>query len=249
MSTLAMENLSFSYPRSAVLLQNLNVVFGPGRTALLGPNGAGKSTLIALLATVLSHKSGYIALNDSDSSVPATNLRKYRQQISWLPQDFVPVGGLTVQDHVTYSAWLNGASRREAKRRAPAAISQVGLTEMAQSKATALSGGQQRRLGLAGALAHDAKVILLDEPTAGLDPNQRDRFQTILQGIDPEKIVLVSTHQTEDIDGTFDRICVLDKGQQKFHGSVFEFMAFGESETDPRDKIRSAYGRLVDREN
>lgn len=246
MSSLKVENLTFSYPRSAVLLDDANFVFASGRTALLGPNGAGKTTLISLLATVIAPQAGGVILNTHRGKIRSERVRKYREQIAWLPQNFTPVSGLSVEDHVAYAAWLSGASRREARFCTADALAQVGLLDMAKQKATALSGGQQRRLGLAGALAHDASVILLDEPTAGLDPNQREKFREILQDIDPDKVVLVSTHQTEDIDGTFSSVFVLDGGQRKFHGTTNEFMSLGGNHADdPRDRIRRAYGQLV----
>lgn len=246
MKNLKITNLSFSYTGGDPLLDAVNMEFSSGKTAILGPNGAGKTTLLSLLATALHSNSGIVDLKHGAGSVPFTKIRAYRKHVAWLPQDFVPVAGLSVEEHVRYSAWLKGASRKEAKAAAPIALEQVGLTEMAMHKATALSGGQQRRLGLAGALAHDASVILLDEPTAGLDPNQRERFQKILQGMDPKKIVLVSTHQTEDIDGTFDSVLVFDQSHQKFHGSVSDFMQLGDDQqVDPRDRIRAAYGQLV----
>lgn len=250
MSTLSIKNLSFSYPKSSPQLDRIDLSYSSGKTAILGPNGAGKTTLISLLATALTPRQGTIQLTTDVLKYSSKELRAFRQQVAWLPQDFSPVAGLSVLEHVTYSAWLKGASRKAAKAAAPIALERVGLSEMSKHKATALSGGQQRRLGIAGALAHDAAVILLDEPTAGLDPNQRDKFQKILNDIDPQKIVLVSTHQTEDIDGTFDSVFVLDQGRQKFHGSTADYMELGGfTEDDPRDRIRTAYGQLVSGEH
>ncbi len=246
MSSVSIKNLSFSYPKSSLLLDGIDLTFGSGKTAILGPNGAGKTTLISLLATALTPRLGSIRLVTSTMDISSKELRAFRKNVAWLPQDFSPVAGLSALEHVMYSAWLKGATRKEAREAAPAALEQVGLSEMSKHKSTELSGGQQRRLGLAGALAHDASVILLDEPTAGLDPNQRERFQRILQDMDPKKIVLVSTHQTEDIDGTFDAVFVLDQGRQKFHGYTTKFMDLGGGpDVDPRDRIRAAYAQLV----
>ncbi|MFJ2620377.1 ATP-binding cassette domain-containing protein [Glutamicibacter sp. NPDC087344] len=246
MRSLILDSLTFTYPRGAALFDDAGFKFTSGRTALLGPNGAGKTTLISLMATVLVPQAGSVILKDCRREIRSDRVRRYREQIAWLPQNFAPASGLSVEEHVTYAAWLRGVSRKEAKACTGEALAQVGLQDMAKRRATTLSGGQQRRLGLAGALAHDASVILLDEPTAGLDPNQREKFREILQGLDSDKVVLVSTHQTEDIDGTFDSVFVLDQGQQKFHGTTDEFMALGgDRANDPRDMIRRAYGQLV----
>ena len=244
-AALTVKDLSFSYSRGSSQFTDFHLALGPGRTALLGSNGAGKSTLLSLLATVLKPSNGSISLSFGPRAVESRRLGKYRARIAWLPQDFQPAAGLSVQEHVAYSAWLNGTDRKTSQKKAMPALERVGLEQLAKHKATELSGGQQRRLGLAGALAQDAAMILLDEPTAGLDPNQRDRFRMILQEIDPEKIVLVSTHQTEDIDGTFDQVLVMDQGTMKFHGTVGDFMQLGSRAADPRDQIREAYRCLV----
>lgn len=241
---------SYAYSSTAKIFQDLNLEFHSGKTALLGPNGAGKSTLMSLMASVVTPSAGTIEIIEAGGErIGTRHLGKFRRLVAWLPQDFSPVAGLTVLEHVRYSGWLKGMSRKAVKEAAPQALLAVGLETLSEKKVTELSGGQQRRLGLAGALVHQAGVVLLDEPTAGLDPSQRDRFRQILASLNDENITVVSTHQTEDIDGSFDHVVVLVGGRVRFNGSVSEFMAVAPaSVTDPRDRVRLAYAALVEGE-
>lgn len=250
MMNLGISSVSYGYSRKAAIFQNLSTEFQPGKTALLGPNGAGKSTLMSLMASVNSPSSGTIEITEvGGKRTSSRQLKKFRRLVAWLPQDFSPVAGLSVLEHVRYSGWLKGMSRKDVTRATPQALSAVGLEALADKKATELSGGQQRRLGLAGALVHQAGVVLFDEPTAGLDPGQRDRFRQILASLDDQQITVVSTHQTEDIDGSFDHVVVLVDGCVRFNGSVNEFMAVAPaSATDPRDRVRLAYAAFVEGE-
>jgi len=250
MQKIEISTLSYSYSSKARILQNLNVTFMPGRTALLGPNGAGKSTLMSLMASVNSPSAGTVELSTPRGKrISSRQLSKYRRSVAWLPQDFAPVSGLSVLEHVWYAGWLKGMSRSAVKEAAPTALASVGLEALSAKKATELSGGQQRRLGIAGALIHRASVVLLDEPTAGLDPGQRDRFRQILASLDDDQITVVSTHQTEDIDGSFDHVVVLVDGAVRFSGTVGDFMAVAPSSAvDPRDRVRLAYATFVEGE-
>ena len=247
---MAISSASYGYSSKATIFQDLNVSFRPGKTALLGPNGAGKSTLISLLASVNAPSAGSIVFTEANGKrTTSRQVSKFRRLVAWLPQDFSPVAGLSVLEHVRYAGWLKGMSRTAAQREAPNALAAVGLETLSGKKATELSGGQQRRLGLAGALVHKASVVLLDEPTAGLDPGQRDRFRQILASLDNDQITVVSTHQTEDIDGSFDYVVVLVDGAVRFSGTVGDFMAEAPaSAVDPRDRVRLAYAAFVEGE-
>lgn len=250
MKKLVITSASYGYSSTAKIFHGLEVTFGAGKTALLGPNGAGKSTLMSLAASVNSPTSGTIGITMSNGKrISSRQLSKYRRSVAWLPQDFAPVSGLSVLEHVWYAGWLKGMSRSAVKEAAPTALASVGLEALSAKKATELSGGQQRRLGIAGALIHRASVVLLDEPTAGLDPGQRDRFRQILASLDDDQITVVSTHQTEDIDGSFDHVVVLVDGAVRFSGTVGDFMAVAPSSAvDPRDRVRLAYATFVEGE-
>lgn len=247
MNTLRIKNVNFGYRSTTKVLTDFTLTLPSGKTVLLGPNGAGKTSLISLCASVLKPDNGSIELQGVDDQITsARHLRAYREKVAWMPQDFTPVGGLNVREHIEYAAWLKGLTRRQAKRNVDAALESVELGALADRSARALSGGQRQRLGLAGALAHNAQIILLDEPSAGLDPIQRDKLRLILSGIAEDKILLVSTHQTEDIDGSYNNVVVLSEGQIKYQGAVGEFLDTSKDpSTDQRDRIRSAYTQLV----
>lgn len=165
MQKIEVSAVDHAYARNFRIFRNLDVSFRPGRTALLGPKGAGKSTLLSLMASVNPPSSGTIEITEATGKrISSRQLRKFRKHVAWLPQDFLPVAGLTVLEHVKYSGWLKGMSRKSANEAAPQALAAVGLETLSDKKATELSGGQQRRLGLAGALVHQAGVVLLDEP-------------------------------------------------------------------------------------
>lgn len=219
MNTLRINELSFGYRASTNVLNDFSLTLTSGTTVLLGPNGAGKTSLISLCASVLKPSKGRIDLVNSAGEITSTRqLRDYRAKVAWLPQDFTPVAGLSVSEHVQYAAWLKGLTKRQARLGVDAALESVELSALADRPAKALSGGQRQRLGLAGALAHDAQLILLDEPSAGLDPVQREKLRSILAAIPSDKVVLVSTHQTEDIDGTYDDVVVLDGERSSTRG-------------------------------
>lgn len=228
MTGLSVEGLSFGYHRGAApLFDDVTVALAPGKTVLLGRNGAGKSTLLSLMASILTPAKGAISLD----GVPLTRATKrhFRGAVSFLPQSVPVMDGFTVRESVEYAGWLKGLSRRETKARAPHAIDRVDLNDKAASKAERLSGGQLRRLGIAQALVHDAQVLLLDEPAAGLDPIQQRELRDLLAGIDPGIQVVVSTHQTQDIDDIYDHVLVIDSGTVIWHGRTEEFTSFAPS--------------------
>ncbi len=249
MSILRLEEISFAYRRGGDVLDGLRLQFDAGRTVLLGPNGAGKSTLLALAADALSPRAGRVVLESVGSPRIRASRRAYRSRVAWLPQQITPFPGLTVREHVAYAGWLKGLSRRDAWRRAVGALDVVDLGAKADLRATELSGGQPRRMGIAGALVHDSEVILLDEPTAGLDPSQRERFRGILRRIAPEVAVVVSTHQTEDVHESYDRVVLLHRGRVPFEGTVREFVGPSSATEDVRDSVARAYARHVPEED
>jgi ABC-2 type transport system ATP-binding protein len=161
-----------------------------------------------------------------------------------MPQHIHAVPGLTAHEQVAYAAWLKGLSKSDASKAALHALAQVGLAELAGRKASTLSGGQLRRLGLAQVLSHSAEVLLLDEPTVGLDPAQRSRFRELLAALPSQYPIVVSTHQVDDLSDVFDTVAVLDGGVIKFEGSVTAFLALAPS-TFPERRAEAAYARIV----
>lgn len=243
------EGLSFGYRRGSEVLTDLSIDFPAGRTVLLGPNGAGKSTLLALIADALPPRAGRVVLDSIGSPQTRARRRAYRSRVAWMPQQLSPFPGLTVREHVAYAGWLKGLSRRDAWGRAAGALEVVDLGAKSDDKATRLSGGQARRMGIAGALVHEAEAMLLDEPTAGLDPSQRERFRDILRRIDPAIAVVVSTHQTEDVHASYERVALLHEGRVPFMGSVDEFIGSSSATGDVRDRVSQAYARYVPTED
>lgn len=204
------------------VFDDLSLVFEPGRTALLGPNGAGKSTIFGLLAGVHAPRRGAITLGDPPLDARPTELRR---SVGWMPQDIETVPGLRVREQVAYAGWLKGMRRSDARAAAMHAVRRAGLDQLADRPSRRLSGGERRRLGFSQVLVHEPSVMLLDEPFAGLDPLQRERFRTIVAATRVAGAIVVSTHDVEDIDDLFDHVVVLDAGRVVFQGSVPAFMS------------------------
>ncbi|WP_346135555.1 ATP-binding cassette domain-containing protein [Streptomyces carpaticus] len=239
------ENCSFSYRRNIPVLRDLSMSFKEGNTVLLGPNGAGKSTLMSLAASELEPDRGQISLVDGPARASRRELREYRRRVSWLPQQVRPVGGLRVREQVAYAGWLKGMTRRAAWDASQPALGSVALSDLAHRRSSELSGGQLRRLGIAQALVHEAEVVLMDEPTADLDPLQRAGFRELLENLPGTVSTIVSTHQTEDLADTYDEVVVLEKGTVKFQGSVSDFLATASPDAAPGRQAESAYARFV----
>lgn len=248
MPALSLEKISFGYSRSRSVLQAVSVDFEPGVTLLLGPNGAGKSTLLGLLAGVLKPSGGRIALQISEGqSALGARRKEYLRRVSWVPQAFSPVGGLSVLEHVEYSGWLKGMHAREAKLRAPEALELAGLEDLAARPAASLSGGQTQRLGLAGAYVHDADVLLLDEPTVGLDMAQRERFTEVLRAGGADRITVMSTHDTAGIESFVDRVVVMRRGAVAFDGTLDDFLLRApESAGSDQQRLTAAYVSVME---
>lgn len=201
------------------VLDDFNYVLQDGLTVLLGPNGAGKSTILKLGAGVIHPHIGAVTL-DSIRSTAAI----YRRNVAWLPQTVIPMPGLTAREYVAYIGWLKGMSRRESWDRAAQALGRVNLGAESNNKTTRLSGGQLRRVGVAGALVHDARVILLDEPTAGMDPHQRRIFRDVVGSLIEDVKILISTHDVVDLVEEAQHVTVVNGGRILHTGSTAEFL-------------------------
>ncbi len=233
----------FRYRRSGPdVLQGISWNVPVGRSVLLGPNGAGKTTLLAIGATALTAKRGTVAIGRLDP-VRRSDRSAYRREVGWMPQDIRPMAGLTSREQLAYVGWLKGLGRLAAWEQAAKVLARVALDDVADRAAKELSGGQRRRLGLAQALIGDPKVLLLDEPSAGLDPAQRGRFREIMASVATGMTVLVSTHQVDDLDELFDDVVVIHEGALVWRGSVDAFMRLA-----PPGAVRpaeAAYASLV----
>lgn len=212
------ENLNKIYKGGSYAVKNLNLEIPNGMFGLLGPNGAGKSTLMRILVTLMKPTSGKVYFNDLELS---KNRREIRSMLGYLPQDFSFFSKLKTYEFLDYTARLagmkNGAARRSAVDQM---LEEVGLFEARDRNANKLSGGMKRRLGIAQALINDPQVIIVDEPTTGLDPEERIRFRNLLSTISTRDVIIIlSTHIVGDISSTCDKMALLNKGNLAFTGS------------------------------
>jgi ABC-2 type transport system ATP-binding protein len=207
-------------------VDGLELRLGNGVHGLLGPNGAGKTTLVRALATVLHPAAGTLALL-GESVNGRIDLRGLRRQIGYLPQEFGFYRRFTVREFVEYLAWLKELPPREVPGAVQRAIDRVGLTDRAEERMNTLSGGMVRRVGIAQALVNDPPLLLLDEPTAGLDPDQRMAFRALLRELAADTCVLVATHLVEDVAAACTQVLLMDQGRLVFQGTPADLAAAG----------------------
>lgn len=231
------ENLSKSF-RGKEVLKNINLNIGTGMFGLLGRNGAGKTTFMRILATVISKSYGNISICGLDIK----NSKDVRRIIGYLPQEFSTYPNLTVYETMDYLGVLSGVPKNLRKKRIKDLLSLVNLNKYYRIKVKALSGGMKRRLGIAQAILNNPKVLIIDEPTVGLDPEERIRFRNLLCEIAENKIVILSTHIVEDIEKTCKRIGVMDGGEMIFCGSIEEFI-------NNKSSLEDAYMEYMEERN
>lgn len=198
-----------------IAVDRISLTLTPGVTGLLGANGAGKTTLMRMLCGILRPTSGSISLDGLDVSTEG-----YRAVLGYLPQDFGYYPSFSALDFLLYLGALKGMERKQAKERSLELLEVVGLSEVARKKIRTFSGGMKQRLGIAQALLSRPKLLILDEPTAGLDPKERVRFRTLIEEQGKESIVLLSTHIVSDVEHIAGRILMVKDGQLIYDGSV-----------------------------
>ena len=198
-----------------IAVDRISLTLRPGVTGLLGANGAGKTTLMRMLCGILRPTGGSISLDGLDVSTEG-----YRAALGYLPQDFGYYPSFTGLDFLLYMAALKGMERSHARQRSLELLELVGLSEVGRKKIRTYSGGMKQRLGIAQALLSQPKLLILDEPTAGLDPKERVRFRTIIQEQGKESIVLLSTHIVSDVEHIADRILMVRDGQLIYDGGA-----------------------------
>ena len=209
-------------------LHEVTTSIGSGVTGLLGPNGAGKSTLLAILATVLAPSSGEVRVLGLDPSV-ARDRREIRRRLGYLPQQPGMYGGFTAFEMVDYMAILKEHTVRDARHReVRRVLEQVGLEDDMHRKVRRLSGGMRQRAALATTLLGTPELLILDEPAAGLDPDQRLRFRASISAVAHRHTILVATHQTEEVAAMCDHVLVLHGGGVAFAGTPGDLVAVGE---------------------
>ena len=218
-TTVSLSGVEKSYGRTRAVA-GVDLVAEPGITGLLGPNGAGKTTLMRMLATVLAPDGGRLRLLGHDPGEPDGRLA-IRRRLGYVPQEPGYHRNFTAFEFVDYVAILKEMTDRRARhddvRRV---LALVGLTDVSSKKIKALSGGMRRRVALAQALLGSPDLLVLDEPTAGLDPEQRLRFREVISAVATDATVILSTHQTEDVSAVCQRVVVMHEGVIRYDGSV-----------------------------
>lgn len=197
-----------------IAVDRISLKLHKGVYGLLGANGAGKTTLMRMICGILKPKSGTVTFDGFDVST-----EEYRSKLGYLPQDFGYYPDFTGMDFLLYMAALKGLTKPQAQRRAKELLELVSLEDMAGKKIKTYSGGMKQRIGIAQALLNAPQILVLDEPTAGLDPKERVRFRNLIKEIGKENIVLLSTHIVSDIEHIADDVLMMKDGQLIFQGS------------------------------
>ncbi|WP_333781268.1 ABC transporter ATP-binding protein [Oceanirhabdus sp. W0125-5] len=226
-------------------LKDINLKFEKGMYGLLGPNGAGKTTLMRILTTLIPKTSGEVTIGELNIK----NKKRIREIIGYLPQDFSMYGNMSIYEAMDYLAILSGIKNKKQRRlKIDELLEKVNLTPHKKVKVRALSGGMKRRLGIAQALINNPKVLIVDEPTAGLDPEERIRFRNLLRDFSEDRVVILSTHIVEDVEFTCENLAILKEGKVRFNGKVSELLKKAEDKVwsfninrEKLDDIRKEY--------
>jgi ABC-2 type transport system ATP-binding protein len=208
--TLNIQNLSKQYSNKNWGLQDFTLEIGSGVLGLLGPNGAGKSTLMRILATITKATAGSVTWNGMDIAKSPDTLRAV---LGYLPQDFGVYPNLSAVEFLEYMAVIKGLDAKTMKRRIDELLQVVNLVEAAKRPLGSYSGGMKQRVGIAQALLNDPQLLIVDEPTVGLDPEERVRFRNLLSDLSGERIIILSTHIVSDVESTATHIVLIDKGR------------------------------------
>lgn len=225
-----LDGITHSFGRHTAL-EDVSLHVGAGVFGLLGPNGAGKSTLLRIMATVLKPKRGEVRLlgmNPNDSH----DLRSIRRELGYLPQQFGYYPNFSVFEFIEYFALLKEMSPKRVRPAVANAIERVGLEDRAKTKMKSLSGGMLRRVGIAQAIVNEPALLLLDEPTVGLDPEQRVLFRRLLREIGGHSTVFVSTHLVEDVAAACSDVRILNEGRVVYAGDASDLKRIGAGVSD-----------------
>ncbi len=211
---IAIDQVGKQYRRDFWALRDFTLSLGPGVLGLLGPNGAGKSTLMRILATITRASTGRVTWNGADIAAHPDGLREV---LGYLPQDFGVYPNLNAVEFLEYLAAAKGLDGRSARRRIDELLQVVNLVDAAKRPLGGYSGGMKQRVGIAQALLNDPQLLIVDEPTAGLDPEERVRFRGLIAELSGERIVILSTHIVSDVEATATSIAIINRGHMICH--------------------------------
>ncbi len=217
---LSLDRLTKQYG-SKIAVDCVSAALKPGVYGLLGANGAGKTTLMRMLCAILESTSGEVLLDGKEVTSMGSD---YRNVLGYVPQDFGYYPNYTAMEFLIYISALKGIPRKIARKRAEELLEEVGLSDVAGKKVKTFSGGMKQRVGIAQALLNNPDILILDEPTAGLDPKERVRFRNLLSDYAGDKIVILSTHIVSDIEAVADEVLLMKKGKFVLQGSVSELV-------------------------
>lgn len=229
---LVIDRVSKQY-KNHIAVDRISLNLQKGVYGLLGENGAGKTTLMRIICGILKPTSGTITFDGMDVSEEA-----YRSILGYLPQDFGYYPEFTGQDFLLYMAALKGLTKAQAKRKTAELLQLVALQDVAKKKTKTYSGGMKQRLGIAQALLSQPKLLVLDEPTAGLDPKERVRFRDLIKDLGKESVVLLSTHIVSDIEHIADTVLIMKDGQ----------LIYQDKWTDSKGALEDFYIQHIDEE-
>jgi len=243
---LSIEHVGKTYRGGVRGLDDFSLELGPGVLGLLGPNGAGKSTLMRILATITRPTDGRVEWNGADIMKSPDRLRA---ELGYLPQDFGVYPNLSAREFLEYIAASKGIDRVSSRRRIDELLLLVNLADVSKRPLGGYSGGMRQRVGIAQALLNDPKLLIVDEPTAGLDPEERVRFRNLLSDLSGERVVILSTHIVSDVEATATHIALIHKGRliasaapealvAQVEGRVWEWIVPSEELTAVRQRHR-----------
>lgn len=215
---LVLDRVSKQYANK-IAVDRVSVTLKPGVIGLLGANGAGKTTLMRMICGILNPSGGTVTFQEGKQNLDVSE-ELYRDILGYLPQDFGYYPDFTGKDFLMYMAALKGLEKNAAKRKCDELLKIVNLEHAAKKKIKTYSGGMKQRLGIAQAVLNDPKILILDEPTAGLDPKERVRFRNLIAELGKDSIVILSTHIVSDVEHIADRILMMKDGQFVFDGTL-----------------------------
>jgi ABC-2 type transport system ATP-binding protein len=222
---LSLQSVSYTYTSGHAAVSDLSLNLGPGILGLLGPNGAGKSTLMRVLATLAKPTSGQVIWNGVDI---ARDPNALRVSLGYLPQNFGVYSALSAREFLSFLAAVKGLSGGRSREQVAHCLNLVGLNDAADRRLGEFSGGMRQRVGIAQALLNDPTLLIVDEPTVGLDPEERMRFRHLLTDLAGNRLVILSTHIVSDVEASATELAILSSGRLRFHGTPESLLARAE---------------------